>query len=147
MSRPIPQAVESERALLGAILLRGRYALDLAGRLAPELFYDPRHREIFVAVILADSKGAIDAVSVFDALQAKQRAVGGIGFLSDLLGSVFTADNVGVYADSVRRTWMLRRLIIVASELATLDRHDPADVLVAARERYAELAEEWERWR
>lgn len=147
MSRPIPQAIESERALLGAILLRGRYALDLAGRLAPELFYDPRHRAVFVGVVVADSRGTVDTVSVYDASQATQRAYGGITFLSELLGSVFTAENVHAYADNVRRAWMLRRLIVVASELAALDLHDPHEVLRKARERYAELAEEWERWR
>ena len=46
-----PQHLESERALLGAILLRPEVLYDIVDALSPEAFYADKHRRIYAAML------------------------------------------------------------------------------------------------
>jgi replicative DNA helicase len=118
-NRTPPHSADAEASVLGAVLLRND-ALDVI-ELRAEEFYDPRHREVFAAARALQSKHRpIDPVTIEAELErsGKLAAVGGLGFLSELMGSVPTADNVEHYAAIVADAALKRRVIVAASEIA-----------------------------
>jgi replicative DNA helicase len=115
-----PHNLDAEASVLGGVFLRND-ALNHIETLGAEDFYDPRHREVFVAMKALETRSrAIDPVTVEEQLSqsGKLAAVGGLAFLSDLTRVVPSADNIGHYAEIVRDKAMARRLIMVASEIA-----------------------------
>jgi replicative DNA helicase len=118
-ARTPPNDCSAEAAVIGAVMLRND-ALDLV-ELRADDFYDPRHREVFAAArALQAKRRPIDPVTLESELtrQDKLASIGGMGFLSDLLGSVPSADNIEHYADLVADAALKRRVIVAASEVA-----------------------------
>ena len=114
-----PHSQDAEASILGGILLRNE-ALNAIDSLVAEDFYDPKHREIFAAMKALEGKSRpIDPVTLEDQLNAggKLAAVGGLAFLSDLIGIVPTADNITHYAQIVRDKAAARRLILASAEI------------------------------
>ena len=95
---------ESERAVIGAVLVHPATFTDCAGEINATDFYQPRHREIWTAMTALDGKKLpIDAVSVWAQLQqlgAAERfaSVGGSDFLRDLMANLVTVDNQAYHA-------------------------------------------------
>lgn len=119
MNRVPPHDANAEAAVLGAVILRNDALAQV--ELRPDEFYDPRHREVFTAVrALQGRKKPIDPVTLEAELtrDGKLAAVGGLSFLSELMDSVPTADNVEHYAALVADAALKRRVIVAASELA-----------------------------
>lgn len=119
MNRTPPHDANAEAAVLGAVLLRND-ALDLV-ELRADDFYDPRHREVFAAMRALQAKHRpIDPVTLEGELMRCEKllAIGGLSFLSELLDSVPTADNIGHYAEAVADASLKRRVIVQASEVA-----------------------------
>jgi len=85
--RPLPSSLETERAILGAILVGSPSTGGLVSRLAPDDFFHGHNREIFAAVrALSDAGGPIDLLAVSEHLRRteKTEAAGGIGYLAQL---------------------------------------------------------------
>jgi replicative DNA helicase len=120
MERRIPpHNLDAEASVLGGVLLRNE-ALNNIESLLPDDFYDPRHREVFAAMKALEARSRpIDPVTVEEQLgkSGKLAAVGGIAFLSELVGIVPTADNITHYAEIVSEKAIARRLILAASEI------------------------------
>jgi replicative DNA helicase len=115
-----PHNLDAEKSVLGGVLLRNE-ALNLIEWLAPEDFYDPKHREIFAAMKVLETKSKpIDPVTLEEQLAqaGKLHAIGGITYLSELLSLVPTADNIATYGEIVRDKRLARRLIEVSSEIS-----------------------------
>jgi replicative DNA helicase len=131
-----PQAVEAERAVLGAMLLDGKAISRVLEVLDETAFYRPAHKRIFSALVhLWERKeDASDALAVAEELRRREQfdAVGGATYLSGLLDAVATSANVEYHAQIVQEKAVLRRLIEVATEIAAqaYDAHQaPADLL------------------
>ena len=76
----IPQNIEAEQAVLGAILVNPETLAKISDTLLPVSFYKPAHRYIFEAMLqLFNNNDVIDIVSVSDVLNysGKLEAVGG----------------------------------------------------------------------
>ena len=74
MSQLMPQNVEAEEAVLGAILVNPRCLDKVISILKPEYFYKPAHRYIYEAIIqLTNNNEVIDIVSVSDTLNINQK--------------------------------------------------------------------------
>src|SRR6266545_1456151 len=120
MERRIPpHNLDAEASILGGVLLRND-ALNHIDTLVAEDFYDPKHREVFAAMKALEARSKpIDPVTLEEQLagSGKLAAVGGLTFLSDLVGIVPTADNVEHYASIVKDKAAARRLILAASEI------------------------------
>jgi len=87
-----PQSLESERALLGALLLKPDAIHDVSDLIHPESFYAEKHRIIFGAMReLADR--------------------GGRSYLAELAGSAPAPGNFPHYAELVSRKSLMRSLI------------------------------------
>jgi replicative DNA helicase len=132
-----PHNIDAEESVLGAILLseRAMYSLVIEEGLRAEDFYRERHRVIFAAMLgLYERSEAIDTVTVTDALRAAGtlEPAGGPEGVDLLSGAVPNVANVRQYAQIVRDTALLRRLLNTTYEIqsSVLDQHEPARELV-----------------
>ncbi len=109
-----PQAVEAERAVLGAMLL-GIEAIGKAVEVLDETcFYRDANRRIFEAVIALYQKSEpVDLVTIREALKSagNLEAVGGEIYLAELLDEVASSANVSYYARIVLESAIKRKLI------------------------------------
>ena len=100
----LPVSLESERALLGAILLEPQQLVTVLRFAAIEDFSLSSHREILRAMVSLDSKGiAPDLVTVVAELDQvhKLESVGGSAYVAGLLDGVPDRANPEAYAVKV----------------------------------------------
>ena len=105
-----PQSVESERSVIGGILLAPESWDAIAELVDASDFYRPEHRAIFRQIaILVDRNEPIDVITVADRLLATGEldAAGGHTYLADLVEQTPTAANVSAYARAVRERALL----------------------------------------
>ncbi len=148
MERPLPQNIEAERSVLGAILL-DNHQLDAAlDKVKPEDFFHDPHRRIFLQMIeLGERHQAIDLVTLNDQLARKGEleSVGGTAYLSSLVDGVPRVSNIEHYARIVKEKALLRSVIHTtqAIQQEALEAEEDADaILDRAESRIFELAED-----
>ncbi len=128
MTRTLPQSVESERALLGAVLQVPRLADD-AAELQPEHMHDPRHAHVWRAICeLRDRNIPADIVSVGERLTAADNLarIGGLSFLASLVvDRPPGAHAVARYSETIREKATARELMAVLGELLDRGFTDP----------------------
>ncbi len=116
-----PQSLESERALLGAILLKPDAIHDISDLIRAESFYAEKHRLIFSGMReLADRGEPIDLLSLGARMQDQgllERA-GSHSYLAELAGSAPSPGNFSHYAELVSRKHVMRSLIDAAHTIA-----------------------------
>ena len=120
MDRVPPQAVEAERAVLGAILLDGEAIHKVLDYLRPGSFYRDANRKVFEAMLsLYERSEAIDLVTLVDEMKklGSLEPAGGRLYLSSLLDEVATSANVTYHAGLVLEKAMLRQMIRVGTEI------------------------------
>ncbi|BDG61904.1 replicative DNA helicase [Caldinitratiruptor microaerophilus] len=128
--RPLPQNLEAEQSVLGAILLDSEVAGWVLNELPADDFYADRHRIIYRAMQALAAEGRpIDLVTVGERLRGEDTEKwGGLSYLAHLQGFVPTAANVGAYAEIVmeqaRRRRSIQRIRRVLDGL-----YDPAEDL------------------
>ena len=116
----LPQNVEAEEAVLGAILVNPRVITKIVETLKPECFYKAAHRYIYEAMLeLFNKNEKIDIISVSDVLSynSKLDAVGGRSFINDLSYNAITTSNVEYYAKIIQEKAIKRALINAGSEI------------------------------
>src|SRR5574344_2377796 len=89
----IPQDIEAEEAVLGAILVNPNTLSKVVEILTPESFYKPAHKYVYEAMVqLFNQNERIDIVSVSDVLNmnSKLEMVGGRAFVNDLTFKTIT---------------------------------------------------------
>ena len=118
--KALPYSEESERAVLGGILLDPTVLPTITGRLRAEDFYIERHQVLFQAMIdLQEEQVEIDLRT----LQAKleQRAqldtVGGLSYLATLDLDLPDIGRVDQYAEIIKERSVRRRLIQASSQI------------------------------
>ena len=120
LSELMPQNIEAEEAILGAILVSPACMNRVVEQLRPESFYKPAHRYVYEAMLqLYNSETKIDIVSVSDTLNITQKLelVGGRAFINDLSYKTITTTNVEYYAKIVQEKAIKRSLINAGSEI------------------------------
>ena len=122
LSELMPQSIDAEEAVLGAILVSPSCMNRLVEHLRPESFYKPSHRYIFEAMMQLYNSGEdtkIDIVSVSDVLNMNQKLelVGGRAFINDLSYKTITTTNVEYYAKIIQEKAIKRALINAGSEI------------------------------
>jgi replicative DNA helicase len=126
-----PHNLEAEMSVLGSMLLSAE-AVEIALKdLNPDDFSRAGHATIFDAVgHLANRGEPVDAITVADRLESTGdlERVGGKPYLLDITNTVPTAANVRYYAEIVRRTSTLRRLIRAGTHVAQLGYEAPDDL-------------------
>ena len=118
-----PQSIESEKAVLGSIMLRPGVFVEIADHIGAEAFYSDKHRKIFeVMMELSNKNEPIDILSLSHKLSEKKllESIGGSTYLSELANSVPSSTNAEYYADIVGEKYILRRLIETSGTLSQL---------------------------
>lgn len=126
-----PQSIESEKALLGAVMLRPAAINEIIDFVTPDAFYADKHRLIFEAMLELSSRSEpIDLLSLSARLKDKSalEKIGGNTYLSELLNSVPSSTNVAHYASIVRRKYVLRALIDAADHIAKLGYNEEQEI-------------------
>lgn len=127
-----PQNIEAEMAVLGAMLLGGRAAVEKATEmLAREDFYRDAHTHVFDAMIaLTEKDEPVDAVTLKDELHRRSvyDLVGGAAYIMELGDIVPSSANIAHYAKIVQEKAILRRLIESATQISGLAYGDVEDV-------------------
>ena len=118
----LPQNIEAEEAVLGAILVNPEVLTKVVETLKPESFYKPAHKFVYEAMLqLFNSNERIDIVSVSDVLSynSKLETVGGRAFINDLSYKTITTSNIEYYARIVQEKAVKRALIRAGSEIVS----------------------------
>ncbi len=118
-----PQHLESEQALLGAIMLRSDSLYEISDVVLAESFYAEKHRLIFEAMLELQSKHEpIDLLTLAMRLEEKALLdqIGGRTYLAELASSVPSSANSRFYAETVRKKHILRELIRVSEHVSQL---------------------------
>ena len=122
LSQLMPQNIEAEEAILGAILVNPSCMNRIVEHLRPESFYKPAHRYVYEAMLqLYNGEDKIDIVSVSDVLNMNQKLelVGGRAFINDLSYNTITTANVEYYSKLVQEKAIKRSLINAGSEIVS----------------------------
>lgn len=115
--RQVPQDVDAERAVLGAIFfdVKSDNAVVAASAIIePEDFYRQAHQTIFKAMQqLIDEQRPIDMLTLQDKLNSMQQLdnIGGMTYLAEISESSASSANLKHYANIVREKAILRRMI------------------------------------
>ncbi len=147
MGRIPPQAVDLEKAVLGAMLLEKNAVTDTIDILMQESFYDPKHQYIFAAIKeLFGSSKPIDILTVTDKLKqnGELEAAGGAVYISQLTNRIASTAHVEYHARVIAEKYIKRELIRMSSEVmkeAFDDTNDVFDVLNKAEGDLFKIAE------
>ena len=118
----LPQNIEAEEAVLGAILVNPRVLTKVVETLKADSFYKPAHRYIYEAMLqLFNQNEKIDIISVSDVLSynSKLESVGGRSFINDLSFNAITTSNIEYYVKIIQEKAIKRALINAGSEIVS----------------------------
>ena len=142
-----PQALEVEKAVLGALMIDKDAYLVISELLRPESFYEPRHQKIFDAVRqLSMNERPIDVLTVTEQLSKNGvlEEIGGPGYIAELSSRVATSANIEYHANIVAEKFISRQLITYTSTIgkkAFDETCDPKDVIAEAESMLFDIAQ------
>jgi replicative DNA helicase len=143
----MPNALEAEREVLGAVLLDQNVMDTLSEKLRSEDFYLERHQLLFATMLeLHEGGQAIDVVTLVQRLKDRGHfdKVGGTSGVGDIITRHGSIANIEHYRDIIARKAALRRMIEAAREVEVSGMGDVPDVdefLDAAERRIFEVLE------
>ncbi|PJE64125.1 MAG: replicative DNA helicase [Candidatus Ryanbacteria bacterium CG10_big_fil_rev_8_21_14_0_10_43_42] len=126
-----PQNTEAEMSVLGSLMLDKDAFNKIADILAPEHFYNDKHRIIFEAIMdLIEKREPIDILALSNRLREKKLLdiAGGVSYLTSLVNTVPTASNIVNYAEIVHRKYVLRSIIKTSGEISQLGYQESDEV-------------------
>ena len=126
-----PQSLESEKALLGSIMLRPEAMHDIADIIFSDSFYAKKHSMIYEIILeLNRTNTPIDLLSLSHRMKEKKLLdqVGGSTYLSELVESVPSAANIKHYADIVLKKYSMRNLIHASEFISGLGYDESQDL-------------------
>ncbi|MCC7500386.1 replicative DNA helicase [Candidatus Nomurabacteria bacterium] len=118
-----PQTLESERAFLGALMIRPEAMIETTDVITEDAFYAEKHRIIYRAALALHNRAEpIDIESLRAKLSdlGQLEQVGGVSYLQELAADVPAASNARHYASQVQKKHMLRQLINAGEYVAEL---------------------------
>ncbi|HEV7860685.1 MAG TPA: replicative DNA helicase [Pyrinomonadaceae bacterium] len=135
LERPLPNSSESERAILGSIVLDNGLISQAIEQLRPEDFYVPSHRRIFVSMMGLFERGSeINPILIGEELRrdGSLESVGGISFITNLTYGLPHFANIAHYAKIIRDKSLLRQLIKVSNKITSeaLEEEDDAQIIL-----------------
>jgi len=120
LERTMPQSIEAEMSVLGAMILDNEVISLVIPILNKLSFYKTAHQELYQAIVDVYDKGQpVDLVVLREELKKRSllEKVGGVEYLMELEESVPTIGNVEYYANIVREKAIKRNLIEVAATI------------------------------
>jgi replicative DNA helicase len=129
-----PQAVDFERAILGAIIIE-KYALsEVTNILSPAMFYRDEHKIIYQTILDIESKSKpLDLLTLTEQLRKDNtlEEIGGAYYIAELTSGIGSSANIQHHARTVCEKWMLRDFIRLTAEnsRSAFDNADPFDLI------------------
>ncbi|MGD9628489.1 MAG: replicative DNA helicase [Pyrinomonadaceae bacterium] len=151
LERPLPSSEESERAILGAILLDNSLITQAVEHLKPEDFYSPLHRRIYGAMVsLFGASQRIDPILIGEELKkdGSVESIGGVAAITNLTYGLPHFSDVSDYIRVVKEKATMRGLIRTCNQItseALEEEEDAQTVLDHAEQMIFALAEQKER--
>ncbi len=143
----LPASVDTERFVLGMILLNDTYYLQVAGSLEPDDFSLEKHRRLFGRMKdLYDRGERIDRVTLADELirQGQLESVDGLAYLVSLDDGLPELTNLDSYIRIVKDKAILRKLIFNSQKIidrCLIGEETPDQILAQAEESMLKLGE------
>ena len=126
-----PQALEVEKAVLGALMIdKDAYAV-VCETLRPESFYEPRNQMVYQAIMeLSMAERPVDILTVTEQLakNGQLEEVGGPGYVMELSSRVASSANIEYHANIIAQKSLARQLISFASMIETKALDETIDV-------------------
>jgi replicative DNA helicase len=149
-SPALPQNVEAEAALLGALMIDNRLVEDIQTRLHPHHFFEPLHGRIYESILrLTDRNMIANPVTLRPLFEADEgiKEVGGPAYLAQLTGSGAAVIGARDFAAQIYDLALLRALIgvgrdLVESALDTSEEVAPIAQIERAETELYKVAEE-----
>ena len=123
MDKVLPQNIDAEQSVLGALFLDRGAIAKVARFLKAEDFYLEGHRQIYEAILSLEENGRpVDLVTVVNWLRDKEvlERIGGATYVASLASMLPTAANVEYHARIIEEKALLRNLIQIATRIAGL---------------------------
>lgn len=135
LERPLPHSAESERAILGAILLDNSLVNQAVELVRADDFYVRAHQLVFSAMVSMGERGVeINPILLGEELRRDGwfELVGGVAFISELTYGLPRCTNVAAYVEIVNGHSLSRRVAKVGSKLTAeaLEAEDGPDALL-----------------
>jgi len=149
-SSALPQNVEAEAALLGALMIDNRLAEDIQLKLRADHFYEPLHARIYEQILkLIDRNMIASPVTLRPLFEADEemKELGGPSYLAQLTGSGAAVIGARDFAEQIYELALLRALIGVGREMVeqaldTSEDVDPKSQIEQAEQALYRVAEE-----
>ena len=126
-----PQALEVEKAVLGALMIDKDAYVVICETLRPESFYEPRNQMVYAAIHdLSMEEKPIDILTVTEQLAKTGNLdeVGGPAYVAELSSRVASSANIEYHANIVAQKSLARQLISFASVIETKAFDETIDV-------------------
>ena len=142
-----PQALEVERAVLGAIMIDKEAYVAVCEILKPKSFYEPRHQKIYKAIeSLSVNEKPIDVLTITEQLakDGTLEEVGGAAYIAELSSKVATSANIVYHANIIAEKYLFRQMINYANTIGTKaydETNDVKDVIMEAERILFEIAQ------
>lgn len=130
----VPQSIDAEEAMLGAILTNASSYSKVSDTVGVEDFYQPANKLVYEAIrFLGERNHPIDIVTVSEHLKdtGKLEEAGGRDYITDLAVNSLTSVNIEYYAKIIKQAAIRRNLISAGAEIMSMsyEENDP-DFLV-----------------
>src|SRR5918997_5404278 len=140
----LPQNIEAEAALLGALMIDNRLVEDVQLRLKPHHFFEPLHGRIYEGILrLTDKNMVANPVTLRPLFEGDEamKEVGGAAYLAQLTGSGAAIIGARDFAQQIYDLALLRALIAVGRDLVegALDTSEEVDPLSQIEKAEVEL--------
>ena len=116
----LPQNVEAEAALLGALMIDNRLVEDVQLKLRPDHFFEPLHARIYEAILrMTDANRVATPVTLRPLFESDEtiKEVGGPAYLAQLTGSGAAVIGARDFAQQIYDLALLRALVGVGRDL------------------------------
>lgn len=135
LERPLPSSEDSERVILGAILLDNALITQTIEQISVEDFYSPLHRRIYKAMLaLFDASKRIDPILIGEELKKEGalESIGGVATITNLTYGLPHFSDLQEYTKVVKDKSIVRNLIKVCNQITSeaLAEEDDAEIIL-----------------
>ena len=139
-----PQSLETERLVLGALMIDKDAFTIVSEILRPETFYEPRNQKVFSAIqTLSINEHPVDILTVTEQLKSDGtlEEVGGQMYIYELTSHVASSAHVEYHARILAQKFLARQLISFASAIETKAFDESNDIELVMQEAEGNLFE------
>lgn len=130
-----PHSIETEQAVLGAIIMEPDAITNVSHILTEDMFYNDANKAVFKALkTMNDSSTPIDMLTVIEQLKTTQELdfIGGAYYIAELMSRVALATHIEHHANIIKDKYVKREFIRISALInanAYSDAHDSEDLL------------------